>query len=67
MMSSGCSVYLFNQIPIRRAPDLSKTKLISIMTGGKTVEALSLRDLSKLPLDSAGYRQLTFSQSAKKH
>ena len=56
MMSFGCSVYLFNQIPIKRAPDLSKTKLISIVTGGTTV---------KLPLDSAGYRQLTFSQSAK--
>jgi hypothetical protein len=67
MIRSGCSVYLFNQIPIRKAPDLSKTKLISIMTSGKTVETLSLRDLSKLPLDSAGYRQLTFSQSAKKH
>ena len=54
MMRAGCSVYLFDRIPISRAVDLSKAKLISIMTGGTTVETLSLRDLSKLPADNAG-------------
>jgi hypothetical protein len=48
MMSAGCSVYLLDRIPISRPVDLSKAKLISIMTGGTTVEMLSLRDLSKL-------------------
>ena len=65
MMQRGCDVLVFG-IPISRAADSTKTKLISVVARGTTVEMLSLRDLSKLPVDGAGYHQLTVLGPAKK-
>ena len=63
---TGCSIDLFG-IPIRIAPDASKQNPVSIMAGGAPVRLLSLRELSKLPLDSAGYHQLPISGRASAH
>jgi hypothetical protein len=58
MAHRGCSVYLFDRISIRRAPDPAKGKMISVMLSGRPVRRLSLLELSRLPVDSAGYHQL---------
>ena len=57
-MHRGCSVYLFNRIPIRRVPDPTKEKIISIMNGTAPIQTLSLQDISRLPHDSEGVPQI---------
>ena|SRR5665811_337302 len=59
MIHRGCSVYLFDRIPIRRVPAPTKEKVVFVMIGKRTLAKLSVRDLSKLPLDSGGFRLLT--------
>jgi hypothetical protein len=54
----GCSVYLFDQILIRRAPNLTKAKVISIMSGAAQIQNLSLHDLGRFPHDSEGIPQI---------
>src|ERR1017187_1657155 len=56
-MAQGCSVYLFNRIPIRGTPSPTKEKSISIMIGASLVQRLSIRDISTLPTDSDGVPQ----------
>jgi hypothetical protein len=65
----GCSVYLFNFIPISRVPDPEKQKVISVMIGGEPIRRLSFGELSKLPVDGAGYHELPISDAniAKAH
>jgi hypothetical protein len=57
IMPRGCDVLVFG-IPISRAADPAKARLISIVAGQTTVEMLSMRDLDKLPVDAAGDQQL---------
>ena len=65
----GCSVYLFDLIPISKVPDPEKEKVISVMISGTPIRRLSFGELSKLPVDSAGYHQLAISEAnvAKAH
>jgi hypothetical protein len=58
MAHRGCSVYLFDRIPIRRMPGSTREKVISVMLNGRPVRRLSLLELSRLPVDGAGYHQL---------
>jgi hypothetical protein len=58
---SGCSVYLFGRIPIRRAPNPTKEKIISIMNGTARLQMLSLHDLATLPRDGEGVPQIAIS------
>lgn len=58
MVHRGCSVYLFDRIPIRKVADPRKEKIVSIMLGGLSVKRLSFQELSKLHTDSDGYHQL---------
>jgi hypothetical protein len=51
---SGCDVYLFDRIPLSRASDPFKTKAISLTEHGTIVQIFSLRDVSKLSVDSTG-------------
>ena len=48
MVHRGCSVYLFDRIPIRKVADPRKEKIVSIMLGGLSVKRLSFQELSKL-------------------
>jgi hypothetical protein len=50
----GCDIYLFDRIPLSRVSDPVKAKTISLTEHGKVVQVFSLRDVSKLPVDSAG-------------
>jgi hypothetical protein len=54
----GCSVYLFNVIPIRRPPSPTEEKIVSIMLGTSVVQRLSVQDLASLPSDVEGVPQL---------
>ena len=65
MVHRGCSVYLFDRIPVRRVADPAKEKVVSITLGAVSLRRLSFRDLSKLQTDSEGYHQLfLFSANA---
>ena len=64
MVHGGCSVYLFDRIPIRKVADPSKEKIVSIMLGGVSVKKLSFQELSKLQADSDGYHQLALSPAS---
>ncbi len=55
----GCPVYLFDRIPLHRAPDHYREKNIAILRGGVVVRRLSMLEYLKLPEDAGGYRQLT--------
>jgi hypothetical protein len=57
----GCSVYLFDRIPIRRAPSPTKAKVILIMSGTAQIQNLSLHDLERLPHDSEGIPQIAIA------
>jgi len=61
MVHRGCSVYLFDLIPLRKVADPAKEKIVSITLRGVPLRELSSRDLDKLQLDSEGYRQLFVS------
>ncbi len=50
----GCSVYLFDRIPISQPADPIKSKSIKVTTAGRTVKHLSGIELSKLPVDRFG-------------
>lgn len=54
----GCSVYLFDKIPVRYARNTSKVKVISVQSSGEVVRRLSIADLWKLPQDQNGNRLL---------
>ena len=58
----GCSVYLFDRIPIRRVPSPTLAKVISIMSGTTQVQILSIHDIERLPRDSEGVPQLAISR-----
>jgi hypothetical protein len=60
----GCGVYLFNRIPLQRTSDRTKEKVIFVLTNGKALAKLSLRDLSSLPVDGEGYHQLILPQAS---
>lgn len=62
-MQSGCNVYLFDRILIKRAPDPFKGKGIALTIGGKTVKTFSLQEISHLPVDSAGNLELQVRNS----
>lgn len=55
----GCSVMLFDVIPVRRTPPPYKSKTILIVRGGKTIRRMSPKDLDKLPLDASGAHVLS--------
>jgi hypothetical protein len=57
-LGRGCSVYLFDRIPIRRVPSPTKEKIISIMNGTAQIQAFSLHDLARLPHDSEDVPQI---------
>jgi hypothetical protein len=57
-LQRGCSVYLFDLIPIRRVPSPTKEKIISLMNGTAPIQTFSLHDLGKLPRDSEGVPQI---------
>jgi hypothetical protein len=68
MFHRGCSVYLFDRIPLRRVADSTREKIITVSKGGIQVRRLSFQELSNLPLDKAGYHQLALSRGkAEKH
>jgi len=54
----GCSVYLFNVMKLSNGHDPLKDWIAEISTGGRSVRALSLRELMRLPADSEGNRLL---------
>jgi hypothetical protein len=56
--STGCSVYLFNQIPIHRLPPATKQKNISIMLGQSVVRQLSIEEIARLPKGGDGVPEL---------
>jgi hypothetical protein len=61
MVHHGCSVYLFDRIPVKRVPDPAKEKIIYLMLAGTPVRRLSFSELSKLPADSEGHRELVIT------
>ncbi|HEV3309478.1 MAG TPA: hypothetical protein VG815_03050 [Chloroflexota bacterium] len=63
MVHRGCSVYLFDRIPIRRVADPTKEKIVSILLGGMPVRRYSFQELSKLKADNEGYHQMPLSQT----
>ena len=54
----ACSVYLFDKIPIRRPPNPTTQKALSIVFGGSAVRRLSMRDIAALPKDADGVPQV---------
>ena len=52
-----CSVHLFG-IKVRNGAYPHRTKAIHVVSGDKTARRLSLNDISRLPVDSEGYRLL---------
>jgi hypothetical protein len=63
MMHRGCSVYLFDRIPIRKVPDPTKERLISVLISGTPLRRLSMREFIKLPVDSEGYHGLPIAEA----
>jgi hypothetical protein len=59
----ACSVYLFNQIRVRRGANPFYEKTVGIVVGGKTVRSLSLKEITSLPVDGEGYHVLTVRAS----
>lgn len=55
----GCSVYLFNIIPIRSGPDPFRAKSIEVRRAGVAVRRLSLQEVTKLPKADSGYHLLS--------
>ena len=60
-MPRGCSVYLFDRIPIRRVPSPAKAKVIWIIKGTAPVQSLSIHDLASLPRDGEGVSEVSIS------
>lgn len=58
-LGRGCSVYLFDRIPIRRVPDPTKAKMIFVLNGATQIAAFSLDDLARLPHDGGDVPQIT--------
>jgi hypothetical protein len=54
----GCSVYLFDKIPISRVADPFSAKNIELTTLAGSSRKLSFNDLFKLPTDQEGYHLL---------
>jgi hypothetical protein len=52
----SCSVYLFNVIRVRRGGDPSKAWRFQLLTGGKTIKHMSLKEIARLPVDVDGRR-----------
>ena len=50
----GCSVYLFNLIRVSRGGDPTKAWRFELLTAGKTIRHLSLKEIARLPLDVDG-------------
>lgn len=67
-MRSGCSVSFFG-IPVHRAADITREKMIAVVVSGTVVRRLSLRDLLELPVDGDGYHRLSIAEGklAKRH
>jgi hypothetical protein len=55
----ACSVYFLDLIKISDGADPSKSKVIDVVAGAKTLRKLSMRDLFSLPSDADGYHLLT--------
>ena len=64
MVHRGCSVYLFDRIPIRKVADPRKEKIVTITFGGVSIKKPSFQELSKLQMDSDGYHQLALSPAS---
>ncbi|MBS1804886.1 MAG: hypothetical protein JST28_16115 [Acidobacteria bacterium] len=56
---SSCGVYLFGKIEVGGDSDPLQQWQIRVMSNGREVRKLSLRELAQLPADAAGYRLLT--------
>lgn len=52
-----CSVYLFNIIKVGGG-DQQKNWRVKIISQGKTLRQISIRDIDRLPVDSEGYHVL---------
>jgi hypothetical protein len=57
----GCDVYFFN-IKVGGAESPFDQKVIQVVQGVDIVKKLSLNDLTKLPIDSEGYRLLRINK-----
>ena len=57
----GCDVYFFN-IKVGGAESPFDQKVIQVVQGADIVKKLSLNDLTKLPIDSEGYRLLRINK-----
>ena len=57
----GCDVYFFN-IKVGGAERPLDQKVIQVVRGVDIVKKLSLNDLTKLPIDSEGYRLLRINK-----
>ena len=55
---AGCSVYLFGKLKMPNHSDPYTAKTLDLLAGGKTVQQLSLKNLSTLPVDADGYHVL---------
>jgi hypothetical protein len=55
---AGCSVYLFGKLKMQNHSDPYTAKTLDILAGGKTVQQLSLKNISTLPVDVDGYHVL---------
>jgi hypothetical protein len=58
----GCSVYFLDGIKISSGNDPSRTWAIAVISGGKTVRRLSLRQMSSLAVDPEGYHLLSVAE-----
>jgi len=54
----GCSVYLLNEVRVSDGTDPLKAWTVTVSSNGKSLRALSLRQLSHLATDSEGFRLL---------
>jgi len=54
----GCSVYLFNAVKVNDGADPLRGWTLTVRFGGRAIRKLSLRQVSHLPTDSEGFRQL---------
>jgi hypothetical protein len=61
LFSRSCNVYFFN-IKVRGAESSFDHKVIQVVQGVDIVKKLSLNDLTKLPIDSEGYRLLRINK-----
>ena len=61
-----CRVYLFGLIRIPSGVDPLTTKRLAIIDGATTARSLSLRDVSRLPLDADGYHLLPLLETGKR-